>query len=132
MAAGERFRAAFDNAPIGMGLVTPEGEWLQVNAAFCRLLGYDEDELLTLNLADLTVPGDATVQVDEAERDAERDAIPPRRRHGAVGGRRARRSCAGHDGEPLYYVVQIEDIGDRKQTERELRGSPTTTRSPGC
>ncbi len=24
-------------------------------------------------------------------------------------------------GEPLYYVLQVEDIGDRKQTERELR-----------
>ena len=23
--------------------------------------------------------------------------------------------------EPLYYVMQVEDIGDRKQTERELR-----------
>ena len=27
----------------------------------------------------------------------------------------------GHEGEPLYYVLQVEDIGDRKQTERELR-----------
>ena len=58
---------AFDNAPIGMGLVRPDGTWLEVNRAFCRLLGYDEEELLTLTLADLTVPGDATVKVDESE-----------------------------------------------------------------
>jgi PAS domain-containing protein len=42
-------------------------EWLEVNRAFCRLLGYDEEELLTLTLADLTVLGDATVKVDESE-----------------------------------------------------------------
>ena len=52
---------------VGGPTISPDGEWIQVNAAFCRLLGYDADELLTLNLADLTVPGDKTVQVDEAE-----------------------------------------------------------------
>ncbi len=120
LAAGERFRAAFDNAPIGMGLVTPEGEWLQVNGAFCRLLGYEAEELLTLNLADLTVPGDATVQVDEAEemrhetRYLRADGTP-------LWVAASTTLVRGSGGEPLYYVVQIEDIGDRKQTERELR-----------
>jgi diguanylate cyclase (GGDEF)-like protein/PAS domain S-box-containing protein len=120
VAASERFRVAFDNAPIGMGLVTPEGTWLQVNAAFCRLLGYSEDELLSLNLADLTVPGDATVQVDEAEE----------RRHEtrylAADGTplwvaASTTLVRGAQGEPRYYVLQVEDISIRKQTERELR-----------
>ena len=120
-AASERFRVAFDNAPIGMGLVTPDGGWLQVNAAFCRLLGYTEEELLKLSLADLTVPGDATIQVDESEetrsetRYLRADGTPlwVAAEHDA----RARR----RPGSPLYYVLQVEDIGDRKQTERELR-----------
>src|SRR5262249_32959797 len=66
-ADSERVRGAVDNAPIGIGLVTRDGAWLHVNAAFCRLLGYTEEELLTLSLADLTVPGDATVKADESE-----------------------------------------------------------------
>ncbi len=120
VAASERFRVAFDNAPIGMGLVTPDGTWLQVNGAFCRLLGYSEHELLGLNLADLTVPGDATVQVDEAEE----------RRHEtrylAADGTplwvaASTTLVRGIQGEPRYYVLQVEDISDRKQTERELR-----------
>jgi diguanylate cyclase (GGDEF)-like protein/PAS domain S-box-containing protein len=120
LAAGERFRAAFDNAPIGMGLVTPEGGWLEVNAAFCRLLGYDAKELLALSLADLTVPGDATVQVDEAEemrhetRYLHADGTP-------LWVAASTTLVRGEKGEPLFYIVQIEDIGDRKQTERELR-----------
>jgi diguanylate cyclase (GGDEF)-like protein/PAS domain S-box-containing protein len=120
LAAGERFQAAFDNAPIGMGLVTPDGEWLQVNAAFCRLLGYTADEMLALNLAHLTVPGDATVQVDETEE------MRHETRYLSADGTPSWVAASttlvrGNEGEPLYYVVQIEDIGDRKQTERELR-----------
>jgi diguanylate cyclase (GGDEF)-like protein/PAS domain S-box-containing protein len=120
VAASERFRVAFDNAPIGMALVTPDGEWLQVNAAFCRLLGYEEDELLALNLADLTVPADATVQVDEAEE------MRHETRYLAADGTplwvaASTTLVRGAQGEPRYYVLQVEDIGDRKQTERELR-----------
>jgi diguanylate cyclase (GGDEF)-like protein/PAS domain S-box-containing protein len=120
VAASERFRVAFDNAPIGMGLVEPGGGWVQVNAAFCRLLGYTEEELLALNLADLTVPGDATAQVDESEelrsetRYLRADGTP-------VWVAASTTLVRGAAGEPLYYVLQVEDIGDRKQTERELR-----------
>jgi diguanylate cyclase (GGDEF)-like protein/PAS domain S-box-containing protein len=120
VAVGERFRAAFDNAPIGMGLVTPDGEWLQVNAAFCRLLGYNEDELLSLSLAELTVPGDATVQVDETE-ETRHESRYLRADGSTLWVAVSTTLVRGSNGESLYYVMQVEDIGDRKQTERELR-----------
>jgi diguanylate cyclase (GGDEF)-like protein/PAS domain S-box-containing protein len=42
----ERFRSAFNYAPIGIGLVSPVGDWLKVNRALCEILGYTEEEFL--------------------------------------------------------------------------------------
>ena len=44
----ERFRSAFAHAPIGIGLVSRHGRWLKVNHALCEILGYDVDELLSM------------------------------------------------------------------------------------
>jgi diguanylate cyclase (GGDEF)-like protein/PAS domain S-box-containing protein len=117
---GDRFRLAFANAPAGLGLLKPDGSWLEVNRALCRLLGYPRDELLTIPLVELTVPGDAIVRVDEA--DEMRSETRYLRADGTVIWVAASTSLArDRGGEALFYVVQIEDIGDRKQTERELR-----------
>jgi diguanylate cyclase (GGDEF)-like protein/PAS domain S-box-containing protein len=119
-APDDRFRSAFENAPIGMGLLKPDGSWLEVNAAFCRLLGYSKDELLEIDVAELTVPGDATVRVDEAS-EARSETRYLRADGTAVWVAASTTLVRSPDREPLYYVVQIEDISDRKQTERELR-----------
>lgn len=42
----ERFRSAFDFAPIGIALVSPEGNWVKVNKALSKILGYTEEEFL--------------------------------------------------------------------------------------
>ena len=54
----DRFRNAFDHAPIGMALVSPEGRWLQVNHALCEITGYSERELLEITFQDITHPDD--------------------------------------------------------------------------
>ena len=48
----------FDNAAIGMAVVSMDGSWLQVNEALCKLLGYSEQELRATNFQVLTHPED--------------------------------------------------------------------------
>jgi diguanylate cyclase (GGDEF)-like protein/PAS domain S-box-containing protein len=48
----------FDNAAIGMAVVSVDGSWLQVNEALCKLLGYSEQELRATSFQRLTHPED--------------------------------------------------------------------------
>src|SRR5262249_35390183 len=48
----------FDNAAIGMAVVSMDGSWLQVNEALCKLLGYSEQELRASNFQVMTHPED--------------------------------------------------------------------------
>jgi len=48
----------FDNAAIGMAVVSVDGSWLQVNEALCKLLGYSEQELRATNFHVMTHPDD--------------------------------------------------------------------------
>ena len=44
----------FDDAAIGMAVVSVDGSWLQVNEALCKLLGYSEQELRATSFQRIT------------------------------------------------------------------------------
>ncbi|HKV33015.1 MAG TPA: diguanylate cyclase [Pyrinomonadaceae bacterium] len=58
LSAGPRAYAnrqgTFDNAAIGMAVVSVDGSWLQVNEALCKLVGYSEQELRATSFQRLT------------------------------------------------------------------------------
>jgi len=54
----ERFRNIFAEAPIGMAVVGLDGRLLQVNKAFCEMLGYHQQELISRSLSAITHPDD--------------------------------------------------------------------------
>ena len=56
--AQERFRSAFEHAPIGMALISIDGRLFRVNRALVQILGRGESELLASSMLDLSHPDD--------------------------------------------------------------------------
>ena len=124
----ERFRGAFDAAAIGMGLVAPDGRWLQVNASLCQIAGYSEDELLGMTWKDITHPDDLDADLEHARRllAGEIHAYQMEKRYIHKDGHivwivLSRSLVRDAGGEPLHFVAQIEDITPRKQAEQKLQ-----------
>jgi PAS domain S-box-containing protein len=49
------FRGLFGHSGVGIAIGSPEGPLLRVNEALCRMLGYEEEELLQKSLQDVTI-----------------------------------------------------------------------------
>ncbi len=54
----ERFRSVFEASGTGLMITDRDGRYTRVNRAFCKLMGYEEAELLQLRRADLAHPDD--------------------------------------------------------------------------
>lgn len=124
----ERFHLAFENAAIGMALVSLEGRWLQVNPSLCEMFGYSESELLATTFQAITHPDDleqGLCYLRQLLSDEIRSfQIEKRYLHklGYVVWTTLNSSIVRNkQGQPLYIVAQIEDITERKVSEEKLR-----------
>jgi diguanylate cyclase (GGDEF)-like protein/PAS domain S-box-containing protein len=133
--AEQRFRNAFDQAPIGKALVSPDGRFMRVNSALSRITGYSEGELLKTTFQALTHPDDlaedAALVRRVLEGTDESYSFEKRYRH-----------ADGHDiwvllsvslvrddaGAPLYFVSHTQDISEQKRAAEHL--TDLTLRDP--
>ncbi|MBS1205047.1 MAG: diguanylate cyclase [Proteobacteria bacterium] len=120
----ERFRNAMEYSAIGMALVGTEGQWLQTNKALCQFLGYSQEELQQMTFQQLTCPEDLNSDLEQLEQLVRGDisAYSMEKRYYTRSGELVWAliavSVVRHtDGTPLYFIAQIEDINDLKQTE---------------
>jgi PAS domain S-box-containing protein len=121
----ERFRTAMETAPIGNALVTPQGRFLSVNHALCELLGYGEAQLLANDFRSITHPED--VLLDEAlvqrclSGEIDRYRLEKRFYHssGRIVWALLSVAMVRHgNGEPSYFVAQIQDTTEQREVER--------------
>ena len=120
----EKFQIAFENAPVGMSIIRPDGRYLSVNSALCQMFGYGADELLSGTLQRITHPDDVEPGNRWIRRVIAGDLSVPefekrflhRDGHVVWGVVRAR-WIRGQDGEARFAVVHIQDITERKQAE---------------
>ena len=126
----ERFNKAFNEAMIGMGLVGPDGRWLQVNQALCDIIGYSQEELAATTFLAITHPDDLTVDlafVAQMMKEEIRTYQLEKRyihKQGHSVWILLSVSLVRHaDGTPWYFIKQIQDVTERKRVEEELQKS---------
>ena len=125
-----RFRNAFGKAVIGMALVSPQGRFLQVNNALSDIVGYPEQDMLTKTFQEITHPDDLDADLESlaslSAGKISKYQLEKRYFHklGHIVWVRISVSAVRYAGGDIqYYVVQVEDIGERKTLEDQLRQS---------
>ncbi|HEX6631548.1 MAG TPA: PAS domain S-box protein [Gemmatimonadaceae bacterium] len=123
----ELFRTAMHSSPIGMALRGLDGRWLAVNRALCEIVGYTEEELRGLSVADLSHPDDLQTDMDFADELLAGTRAPYSRekRYVHKNGNTvwillAVTLVRGANGEPRFFITQMKDITDRKRAEELL------------
>ncbi|MEK6252534.1 MAG: EAL domain-containing protein [Actinomycetota bacterium] len=130
--AEDRFRNAFEHAPIGVALVAIEndelGGFTAVNRAMSALTGYSEGDLVDSSLDEITVPEDR--YLDSAQR--------RRLLAGKFDSYTVEKRFAHHEGHEVwgqfslslareneeaapYGILQMQDISERRRFEQRLR-----------
>jgi PAS domain S-box-containing protein len=123
----ERFRSSMQNSGIGMTMVAPDGQWLEVNPAFCTIVGYTQKELLATNFQSITHPDDLGADLDHVRQMLSRqiETYQMEKRYIHKDGHTIWIQLNvsliwGAEGKPRHFVSQVQDITKRKQAEAAL------------
>ncbi|MCP9471691.1 MAG: response regulator [Nitrospira sp.] len=118
------FGTAFEEAAIGMALVSTEGRWLSVNRALCDILGYSAEELTRTSFQALTYPEDLAEDLLLVERTlrGEISSYQMEKRYVHKTGRLVWAQLSvtlvrNPDGTPRFFFSQVQDITARKEAE---------------
>jgi two-component system cell cycle sensor histidine kinase/response regulator CckA len=120
----QRFRTTFEQAAVGLGHLTLDGEWTWVNRRLCQILGYSQEELLQKSCLDAACPEELPTLREHKRRvvagEAEEFALEQRCR-------RKDRSVfwaswtvslgRSPSGEVEHLVAVVDDVSVRKWTE---------------
>ena len=121
------YRLMFLNAPVGMALISWEGRFMEVNPRLCQMLGYTHEELITLNLQQITFPEDLAATFERL-----RQMNTGKTRRFSLEKRYRRRDGQGiwvnvtisaildESDQPTGYIASFEDISEKKAYEETL------------
>ncbi|MFC4160774.1 PAS domain S-box protein [Chitinimonas lacunae] len=113
---------AFEQAAVGMAILSLDGRWLRVNVALCRLLGYSASELLQRDCQSLTHPEDRAA--DDVRLQSVLDGLSSsysaekrffHQRGDVVWVQASMTLVRDADGQPDHLLAVIEDLQPRQE-----------------
>ncbi len=122
----DKFRYVFDYSPVAKSITRPSGE-IEVNQAFCDMLGYSQEELQGEVWSKITHPDDVQTsqQLVASVMSGETRSIQLSKRYIHKNGAAVWtevNSTLRRDGEgcPLYFLTSVIDVTERKQAESAI------------
>jgi len=123
------FRELFEGAPIGMALLALDERFLRVNASFCKMVGYSNEELRQRTAEDITFADDIETGRQLAQSLVQGTArFTGDKRYIHKNGEilwvsRTASIIRDEQGEPQHFLLMVEDISERKAGEAALEKS---------
>ena len=125
----EAFRSFFENSPVGQSITGIDGS-INVNIAFCEMLGYSKEELFNINWAHITHPDDVELSENIVKSLIEGEIATAKfekryiHKNGHIIWTDVSTSLQKNaDGKPIYFITSVINITKRKQAQLELRDS---------
>jgi len=123
----ERFRKIFEESPISIVMTGKDLGIIRANSAFCKMLGYKEEELKSVTLRHFTHP-DYIAGDDVSLLRLVAEEIPVyhtenryiRKDESVIWGSATISIIRNNNDEVQYFLAMIEDITLRKEAEAEL------------
>jgi len=121
------FHRYFNMGAVGMCILSPEKQWLEVNGRLCQMLGYSPVELKQLTWTELTHPADLEAEITllndilNNRRDSYQQDKRFIRKDGGVIYTSTYISCYRNpDESTCYFMASMVDISEQKQAQEAL------------
>lgn len=123
----EQFRLVFQNAPIGIVIISTEGKIISVNRSFCDTIGFERDEIIGIPIKYLFEQNDLEGFSDDAfdlngnpVADINTEKMLLKKEGKEIHVIVKSVSVLDENGKVKHYVMQLLDISEIKRVQREL------------
>ena len=123
----KKYKAISNHSKIGIATIDYEGQFLEVNKRYCEVVGFDEEELLSMNFKDITYRDDIQkdIEIHERTKDKKSDSFNIEKRYTKKDGKVVWvdlfvNHIRNDKGDVIYSIAMINDITKRKKIQNTI------------